>query len=161
MTQRGREEEYGPESADYGLSYEPDPWAAPADEYGPQSADYGLSYEADPWADPVLDEQTGTYPGEPDPDEDYIEATWERGFRDGHITREEFHARRRTGFAPEQQAAPDAEPALRSAVEKLHAKLSSPDLTAEQRALDEGVLASLQEMLARNQTGRDDSSHAY
>ncbi len=87
-----KEEEYGPGSPDYGLSYEPDPQAQPAEEYGPGSSDYGLSYEPDPWANPEprdVSEAASSY--------DEAESMWEAMFRDGHITQEQFQNRRRSG----------------------------------------------------------------
>ncbi|MEV4190339.1 hypothetical protein [Streptomyces toxytricini] len=155
---KGQEEEYGPGSPDYGLSYERDPSAGQADDYGPGSPDYGLSYEPDPWADPVPDEGTDYGFRERSFDADNAESMWEAAFRDGHITREQFQNRRRGGTAPEQAEAPDAGPAIRSAVENVRAKLADPGLSPEQRAINEEVLASLQRMLDGKQAGPDESN---
>lgn len=144
---RGQNEEYGPGSPDYGLSYEPDPAAGQADGYGPGSPDYGLSYEPDPWADPVPDESMAYGFRERTFNADDAESMWEAALRNNHITREQFQNRRQGQAASERDEAPDAEPALRSAVEKLRVKLADPSLSPEQRALDEEVLRSLQRML--------------
>lgn len=144
---RGQDDDYGPGSPDYGLSYEPDPAAGQADGYGPESPDYGLSYDPDPWADPVPDESTAYRFRERTFDADDAESMWEAALRDNHITREQFQNRRQGRVASEREEAPDAELALRSAVEKLRAKLTDPKLPPEQRALDEEALRSLQRML--------------
>ncbi|WP_392895731.1 hypothetical protein [Streptomyces sp. LN699] len=125
------------------------------DSYGPGSADYGLSYEPDPWADPETDRNPDPYSRDWDPHEDHTESMWETAFREGRITREQFQNRRRAGVVPEREEAPDTGPAIRSAVENLRAKLAGSDLTPEQRAIDEQVLASLQETLDKKQDGPD------
>ncbi|MCZ4098005.1 hypothetical protein [Streptomyces sp. H39-C1] len=150
---QGQDEEYGPGSPDYGLSYAPDP-SAVAD-YGPGSPDYGLSYESDPWVETAPDEHPERSFRESDFGADDAESMWEAAFRDGHITREQFQNRRRVEPAPAREEAPDAGPVIRSAVEKLRAKLTDPGLSSEQRALDERALASLEEMLDKKQTGPD------
>ncbi|MFJ3229159.1 hypothetical protein ACIPJS_38220 [Streptomyces sp. NPDC086783] len=63
-------------------------------EYGPHSPDYGLSYEPDPFADPEPIDDPDAWEG--DVNGDPIEAGWEQAFRDGHITREQFQQRRRS-----------------------------------------------------------------
>lgn len=88
-------------------------------QYGPGSPDYGLSYEPDPWADPVPDESMAYGFRKRSFDADGAESMWEAALRDNHITREQFQNRRRGGAASEREEASDAEPALRSAVEKL------------------------------------------
>uniref|UniRef100_UPI002F90A70E hypothetical protein n=1 Tax=Streptomyces virginiae TaxID=1961 RepID=UPI002F90A70E len=156
MTQ-GQEEEYGPGSLDYGLSYEPDPSAGQTDDYGPGSPDYGLSYEPDPWADPVPVENTDHGFRERSFDADHAESMWEAAFRDGHITREQFQNRRRGGTASERAEAPDAGPVIRSAVANVRAKLADPSLSPEQRAINEEVLACLQRTLDEMPAGPDES----
>ncbi|MFJ3728737.1 hypothetical protein ACIPYQ_40085 [Streptomyces sp. NPDC090045] len=152
-----RDEGYGPGSPDYGLSYEPDPRTVRTEEYGLGSPDSGLSYEPDPWADPVPDENPD-YRFREEFTKDDAESMWEAAFREGQITREQFQNRRRGGAVPESGEAPDAQPAIRSAVEKLRAKLAGPGLSPEQRALDEQALSSLEEMLDKKPTDRPDSS---
>lgn len=68
--------------------------------------------------------------------------------REGHITREQF-AQRRQEHAPGTTwpEPPDQGPVIRSAVEKLRAKLSNPHLSAEGRADAERTMASLERML--------------
>ncbi|UUY52377.1 hypothetical protein NRK68_34470 (plasmid) [Streptomyces yangpuensis] len=116
-----------------------------------------MSYEPDPWADPVPDENTDYRFRETSFDADHAESMWEAAFRDGHITREQFQNRRRGGMAPEQAEAPDAGPAIRSAIENVRAKLENPGLSLEQRAIYEEVLASLQRMLDGKKVGPDES----
>ncbi|MEU3420213.1 hypothetical protein [Streptomyces murinus] len=118
-------------------------------DYGPHSPDYGLSYEPDPWADPVPDPDAWEADfREQDPNEDHHEAGWEQALREGHITREQF-ARRRQVHAPDTAGpeAPDSGAAIRSAVEKLRAKLTDPGLSDEERADDERTMATLERML--------------
>ncbi|WP_018546759.1 hypothetical protein [Streptomyces sp. LaPpAH-108] len=132
MTNRNNESEYGPHSPDYGLSYEPDPWADPEPVYDPDS------WESD------FREQ--------DPNEDHAEAWWEQALREGHITREQF-ARRREIHVPDTPLpeAPGQGPVIRSAVEKLRVKLADPNLSAEERADDERTLATLERMLKEDE----------
>jgi hypothetical protein len=123
MTHSDNESEYGPHSPDYGLSYEPDPWADPEPAYDP-----------DAW--------------ESQYNQDHTEAVWEQALRDGHITREQFAQRHRTGTAegpvPE---APDQGPLIRSAIEKLRARLADPSLSPEERAEDERAMTFLEKAL--------------
>ncbi|MFE6906799.1 hypothetical protein [Streptomyces erythrochromogenes] len=157
MTQRrDREEEYGPGSPDYGLSYQPYPEGEPAEECRPGSPDYGLSYDPDPWADPEPDEADHDYRSGGFTADD-AESMWEAAFRDGHITREQFQNRRRGGTVPQQTEAPAAGPAIRSAVENVRAKLADPSPPPEQRAINEKVVVSLQRMLDDKQTEPDES----
>jgi hypothetical protein len=116
-------------------------------EYGPHSADYGLSYEPDPWADPEPAYDPDAW--ESEYNQDHAEAVWEQALRDGHITREQF-ARRRLTSAPAPPA-PEADqaPAIRTAIEKLRARLADPSLSAEERAQEERTMASLERMLNR------------
>jgi hypothetical protein len=122
--------------------------------YGPDSPDYGLSYEPDPWADPEpVNDPDGWEADfrENDPNDDTMEADWEEAFREGLITRDQFAQRRRR--REPQQAGPSPATgtdvdALASAVEKLRASLADPNLPAERRAEDERVLASLERVLA-------------
>ncbi|MEU8907886.1 hypothetical protein [Streptomyces mirabilis] len=120
-------------------------------EYGPGSPDYGLSYDPGPWSgsEPVDDPDAWESDfREQDPNEDHAEAGWEQAFRDGHITREQFANRHRVhGIDPPQPQAPDSAPVIRSAVDKLRAKLSNADLSDKEREEEERVLASLEQML--------------
>jgi len=50
-------------------------------EYGPHSFDYGLSYEPDPWAAPEPVDDPDAW--ESDVNDAPIEAGWEKAFRDG------------------------------------------------------------------------------
>ncbi|MFH8410988.1 hypothetical protein ACH4FX_40395 [Streptomyces sp. NPDC018019] len=132
MTYRPHESPYGPDSPDYGLSYEPDPWA------DPEPVD-----DPDAW-ESTLQEQ--------DPHEDHAEAGWEQALREGLITREQF-AQRRHADAPvsPRPEAPGQGPVIRSAVEKLRVKLADPGLSAEERADDERTLATLESWLQEEQ----------
>ncbi|MFI1576275.1 hypothetical protein ACH4VQ_36395 [Streptomyces anulatus] len=121
--------------------------------YGPESPDYGLSYEPDPWADPEpVNDPDGWEADfrENDPNDDTTEAGWEEAFRQGLITRDQFARRRDRGETQEvTETAPAAETdALASAVAKLRAGLADPDLSADRRAEDERALASLERVLA-------------
>lgn len=122
MTHSGNESEYGPHSPDYGLSYEPDPWA-----------DSEPAYDPDAW--------------ESEYNQDHAEAVWEQALRDGHITREQFAQRRLTSAPDAPLPEADQAPAIRTAIEKLRARLADPSLSAEERAQEERTMASLERML--------------
>ncbi|MFE9257915.1 hypothetical protein [Streptomyces sp. NPDC006879] len=119
--------------------------------YGPDSPDYGLSYDPDPCAEPAPVDDPDAWESdfrEQDPNEDHAEAGWEQAFRDGYITREQFANRHRAhGADPVQPEAPDATPVIQSAVDKLRLKLATADLSDAERAEEERVLASLEQML--------------
>ncbi|MER5201236.1 hypothetical protein ACWD3J_47680 [Streptomyces sp. NPDC002755] len=123
MTSRGSENDYGPHSPDYGLSYDPDPWADPEPVDDPDS-----------WESEI--------------NEDYAEAEWEQALREGLITREQFSQRRtqHESTAPTPEA-PNQAAVIRSAVEKLRAKLASNSMSKEEMEREEKVLASLEQML--------------
>ncbi|MFE2864998.1 HNH endonuclease [Embleya sp. NPDC059259] len=132
-----------------------------AEKYGPECSDNGLPYESDPWSYPEWNEDPDGWEmgfRDEDHNEDHIEAMWETAFRDGHITREQFQNRRREDRVSDRGDVPDAEPALRSAVERLRAKVADPDLPFEERALDERVLGSLLHMLGKKQPESGDPS---
>ncbi|MFI1972857.1 hypothetical protein [Streptomyces cinnamoneus] len=74
MINRHNELDYGLHSPDYGLSYEPDPWAEPEPAYDP-----------DAWENDFREQ---------DSNEDHAEAGWEQALREGYITREQFARRR-------------------------------------------------------------------
>lgn len=124
-------------------------------EYGPHSPDYGLSYDPDPWADPEPVDDPDSWESdfrEEDPNEDHIEAGWEHAFREGYVTREQFANRR---HAPQdnspQEEAPDPGPVIQAAVDKLRLKLATADLSDDERSLEERTLASLEQMLKKQQ----------
>jgi hypothetical protein len=122
-------------------------------EYGPHSPDYGLSYDPDPFAEPEPIDDPDAWEldfREQDPNDDEIEAGWEQAYREGYITREQFAERRRSRepHIPHPEA-PDQGPILQAAVDKLRAKLATDDLSDEQRATEEQVLASLERMLKK------------
>ncbi|AJF65624.1 hypothetical protein [Streptomyces vietnamensis] len=124
---RQRDDDYGPHSYDYGLSYEPDPFAPP-----------GPIDDPDSWE---LDFR------EQDPNEDHAEATWEQAFREGHITREQLAQRHRFREQPSAPM-PRRDPAVfRRAIENVQGKLADPNLAPEERALQEQILGWLQEDL--------------
>ncbi len=87
------------------------------------------------------------------PNEDGIEAGWEQALREGCITREQF-AQRRHGNAPgtAQPEFPDQGAVIRSAVEKLRAKLANSHLSAEERADGEHTMATLENVLKGDRT---------
>ncbi|GAA1141604.1 hypothetical protein [Streptomyces javensis] len=120
------------------------------DDYGPHSPDYGLSYDPDPHANPEPIDDPESWESdfhEQDPHEDHAEAQWELAYRNGWIDRDQFarrHQREQVDPAPE---APDPGPVVRSAIEKLKAKLASGEVSEEERAQEEKVLASLERML--------------
>lgn len=122
--------------------------------YGPESPDYGLSYEPDPWADPEPINDPDSWEldfREGDSNEDTAEALWEEMLRGGHITREQFARRRYRGG--EQDPAPEPVPqkeAIASAVAKLRAGLADPNMPAAERAVDERALASLEQLLDKD-----------
>ncbi|MDT0454021.1 hypothetical protein [Streptomyces hesseae] len=124
-------------------------------EYGPDSPDYGLSYDPDPWAEPDPVDDPDIWESdfhEQDPNEDHTEAGWEQAFRDGHITREQFANRHRAHETdPSRPEAPDPTPVIQSAVDKLRAKLATADLSDEERDEEERVLASLEQMLGEGE----------
>ena len=117
------------------------------DDYGPHSPDYGLSYEPDPFAEPGPIDDPDAWEldfREEDPNEDHTEAIWEQGYRDGHITREQLSMRRAPEGTPYAVDGPDQSPVIRSAIAKLQHKLATAELTDEERALEERTLAILQ-----------------
>ncbi|MGW1616842.1 hypothetical protein ACWCQZ_47175 [Streptomyces sp. NPDC002285] len=124
-------------------------------EYGPHSPDYGLSYDPDPFADPEPIDDPDAWESdfrEQDPSDDHLEADWEQALREGHITREQFAQRRRIREPGTPQAEPpDPGPVIRSAVDKLRAKLASPDLSDDERATEQRTLASLEQMLKKGE----------
>ncbi|MFI1185755.1 hypothetical protein [Streptomyces californicus] len=124
--------------------------------YGPESPNYGLSYEPDSWADPEPVNDPDAWEldfREDDPNEDTTEALWEEAFREGRITRDQFARRRDRGTdqGPAPEPAPQRE-AIASAVAKLRAGLADPDMSAEQRAVDERALASLEKLLLQEES---------
>ncbi|MGP4092037.1 hypothetical protein [Streptomyces sp. KR55] len=105
------------------------------DAYGPHSPDYGLSYDPDPWADPEPIDDPDAWESdfqEGDPNDDHEEGLWEQAFREGWITREQFAQRRHGPNSPKPEAA-DPEPALRKAVEKLQDELANGRLSDDER----------------------------
>lgn len=122
---RQRDDDYGPHSYDYGLSYDPDPFAPP-----------GPIDDPDSWE---LDFR------EEDPNEDHAEATWEQALREGHITREQFAQRPRLHDQPPTPK-PRRDPAVfRRAIANVRGKLADPNLPPEDRALQEQILGWLEE----------------